>query len=146
MNLPTALKHGLLALTLSFGMVAYGGAVVAQTNPTPDLADQVGKDMKFDTVSAFPGSFGAKPGQKAGEGATLDQVAGRAISLMLQLMATVGIAVCIFGAYRMVTSMGNSGTLKKGQDAFLNAAIGTIVILLSYVIVAFIRDLILQVK
>lgn len=145
MNLPTALKHGLLALTLSFGMVAYGAAVVAQTNPTPDLADKA-LNMTFDTRNSFPGSFGAKEGQKPGEGATLDQVAGRVISLMLQLMATVGIAVCIFGAYRMVTSMGNSGTLKKGQDAFLNAAIGTIVILLSYVIVAFIRDLILQVK
>lgn len=144
MNLSTLLKHGLLTLLLSCGILAFGSMASAE-NPTPDLGDKAVK-MQFNTRDAFPGSFGAKPGQKAGEGATLDQVAGRVISLMLQLMATVGIAVCIFGAYRMVTSMGNSGTLKKGQDAFLNAAIGTIVILLSYVIVAFVRDLILQVK
>jgi hypothetical protein len=143
MNLPTTLKHGILALSLALGILSCASLVSAQTQ---DLADQVGKDMTFDTRDAFPGSFGAKPGQKVGEGATLDQVAGRVISLMLQLMATLGIAVCIFGSYRMVTSMGNSGTLKKGQDAFLNAAIGTIIILLSYVIVAFVRDLILQVK
>lgn len=142
MTLKTTLQSGLLALLLLCGLVASTPHVFAQ-NATPDLADQA-LNMKFDTTKAFPGSFGSKKGQL--EKKTLDDVAGRVISLMLQLLATVGIAICIFGSFRMVTSMGNSGALKKGQDAFLNAAIGTIVIIISYVIVAFVQDLILQVK
>ena len=143
MTLKTTLQSGLIALLLLCCLVTSSPLTLAQ-NAAPKVADQA-LDMTFNTRTAFPGSFGTKNGQQ-NQGATLDDVAGRVISLMLQLLATVGIAICIFGSFRMITSLGNSGALKKGQDAFMNAAIGTIIIIISYVIVAFVQDLILQVK
>jgi len=127
--------------------IALVGALWVSAAPSlaqDKVAEQATK-MQFRTRVAFPGSFGTGEGQQQSQ-TTLDGVFGKVISLMLRLLATLGIVVCIFGSWRMMTAMGNSGNLKKGQEAFMNAIIGIVIVLLSYVIVALVRDIILQVK
>lgn len=91
------------------------------------------KNMKFDTKAGLPGSIteGTQP-----------DFAGKVIAIMLQLVATVAIVVMIYGGVRMMMAQGSDTGIKKGQGAFLQAIIGTLIVLVAYILVSFIQTLV----
>lgn len=111
-------------------------------DPGKKLSEQL-KNQKFDTCGGLPGSVGCAPsGSPSGNNKTLLDFAATIIATMLKLLASVGVAVAIFGGIRMMTSTGNDQGIKKGQAAFVNAIIGIVIVLTSYIVISFVQGLI----
>jgi len=60
------------------------------------------------------------------------------INWMLGLMATIAFALCMYGGFLMVTAAGDDGKQKKGMTILKQAAIGLIIIGLSWLIISFV--------
>jgi hypothetical protein len=100
-------------------------------------------NMKFDTCKTLPGSAGCST-TGTGQPGTLSTFAGKAIGIMLQLVAVLGIAVAVYGGFRMIISQGNDTKIQKGTRAFTEAIIGIVIVLLAYVMISFIQGLIVH--
>lgn len=124
-------KGAVLAIILFvtlMGVVPY----VFADDPPPDMGSNV-RDMTFNTHDYLPNSAGDT---------NLSDFAGRVISIMLKLLASVGIAVMVFGGFKMITSQGNDTGLKKGQSAFMQAFVGIMIVLFAYIIISFVEGVI----
>jgi hypothetical protein len=99
-------------------------------------------NMKFDTCKTLPRSAGCPT--PTSTPSDLTGFAGKAIGIMLQLVAVLGIAVAIYGGFRMIISQGNDTGIKKGTSAFTQAIIGIVIVLLAYVMISFIQGLIVH--
>jgi len=99
-------------------------------------------NMKFDTCKTLPKTAGCST--PASTPPDLTSFAGKTIGIMLQLVAVLGIAVAVYGGFRMIISQGNDTGIKKGTKAFMDAIIGIVIVLLAYVIISFIQGLIVH--
>ena len=70
-----------------------------------------------------------------GTARTLPQLILAIIRLMLMIAGMIAVVFVIVGGYMYVTSAGNSEQAEKGKNTLVNAIIGIIVIVLSYVII-----------
>ena len=64
------------------------------------------------------------------------------INWMLALAGLVAVLFLIIGGFWFITSAGNEETAEKGKSTVINAIIGIVVIVLSYVIVTVISNLV----
>lgn len=59
----------------------------------------------------------------------------KAINILLGVAALIAVLFLVIGGFRYITSAGNDEQAKKGRNTIINALIGLVVIILSYVIV-----------
>ena len=70
-----------------------------------------------------------------GAGSTVTDVVLYFINLGLAVVGIICVAFIIFGGFRYVTSAGNDETAESAKKIILNAVIGLVVTILSYVVV-----------
>ncbi len=88
------------------------------------------KDLTVDTPEYAAAGCG---GQKsAGE------VATSIINVVLGFSGVIAVGVMIYGGFLFLSSSGDAGKVKRGQDAIKYGLIGLVVALLAYAIVAFV--------
>lgn len=68
-------------------------------------------------------------------------VANTVIGVVLGFMGVIAVGVMIYGGFLFLTSSGDAGKVKKGQDAIKYGLIGLVVSLLAYAIVAFVSGM-----
>ena len=64
----------------------------------------------------------------------------RIIQILLSLAGLIAVLVLIIGGFRYVTSFGNDDQVKQAKGMIINAIIGIIIIILSFVIVQVITN------
>lgn len=64
------------------------------------------------------------------------------IRIMLYLSGMIAVVFVIIGGYQYITSGGNEESAEKGRKTLVNAIIGIVIIILSYVIVNVIASLV----
>lgn len=65
------------------------------------------------------------------------QLVGRIIDAILGVIGSLALLMFIYGGLMWMTAGGNDQQIKKGRDALMWAAVGLVIIFLSYVIVRF---------
>jgi len=89
-----------------------------------------------DQVSTHLGQFGDLfPTSRIGTSCDAGGFIYEIILLMLTIAAGLAVLFLIIGGYWYITSAGNEEQAEKGQKTVVNAIIGIIVIVLSYVII-----------
>ena len=66
------------------------------------------------------------------------------INVLLGLAAVVAVLFLIIGGFWYITSAGNEETAEKGKNTAINAIIGLVIIILSYVIVNVVAGLVFK--
>jgi len=79
----------------------------------------------------------------SGSSTTVTSVITRVVQIALALAGLVAILFLIIGGFRYVTAGGNEETAEAAKKTILNAIIGIIVIILSYVILRVIENALL---
>ena len=105
-------KIVLIALTLLFLFVFGAAAVLAETEGLPNPLGEGNTDPRV--------------------------IIGNVIKAGLGIIGSLALAVFIFGGFPWVIAAGNDEKIKKGKDMIMWAALGLIVIFLSYALVTFI--------
>ena len=77
----------------------------------------------------FPSFFGV------GTSETVGQVIGSVIDLLLLFAGALAVLFIIIGGYWYIASAGNEEMSEKGKKTLINAIIGVVIIVLSYVII-----------
>jgi len=76
-------------------------------------------------------------------GATsVEELIETVIKLLLSVAFAIAVGFLIVGGYQYITSAGNEEQAEKGNKTLINAIIGVVIIVLSYVIVTVIVDLV----
>ncbi len=83
--------------------------------------------------SGLSSSFG-NAGSLSGSG-DLSTLIANVIRLALLFAGAIAVLFIIIGGYQYVTSAGNEESAEKGKKTLINAIIGIVIIVLSYVIV-----------
>lgn len=114
-------RAALIALILGFGLVTLT-AHAAPTGGFEGGLTAVGNSGNFtqDAIAADQGIVGA---------------IADIISILLAIAGAVAVLAIIYGGFLYLTSAGNEGQAKSGQQVVTYAIIGTIIIILSYVII-----------
>lgn len=126
MKIKKVLKYILpfLLLTVPFLAFAAGGAVQGGLNQ-------------------IQGPFGGVGGlAQATQNLTLTQLIVRIINIMLLLAGVVAVLFMVIGGYFYMTAAGNQEQVEKGKNTAVNAIIGLIIIILSFVIINVIVNLV----
>lgn len=71
-------------------------------------------------------------------------VAAGVINVFLGFLGIVAVVIILLGGFKYMTSMGNEDQIEKAKDMITAAAIGLIIILMSWAISKFVIDLIYQ--
>lgn len=64
------------------------------------------------------------------------------INWMLGLLSLIALVVCLYGGFNMVTAAGDEAKYKKGFKILQQAAVGLVIIGLSWIIVSFIFSIV----
>lgn len=75
-----------------------------------------------------------------GEQKSAGAVANAVIDVVLGFMGVIAVCVVIYGGFLFLTSSGDAGKVKKGQDAIKYGLIGLLVAVLAYAITAFVSS------
>ena len=78
---------------------------------------------------------------RVGSNCTLIDVIERLIAYVIWLAAPIFVILVIYGGYKIMFARGNTSKVKEGSQVILQAAIGYGVILISWGVVALIREL-----
>lgn len=81
------------------------------------------------------------PGLKCGD-TTVNGLLSTVISWLLGIAFAVAVLFLIIGGFWYITSAGNEETAEKGKNTAINAIIGIVIIVLSYVIVTVVSNLV----
>ena len=73
-------------------------------------------------------------------GNTFQMVLTRVISMLLVFFASLALLVVIWAGFRYLTSGGNAQRAEAAKKTFLNALVGFVVVLLSYVILKVVEN------
>ncbi len=103
----------------------------------------------INTCTVLPGSLGCPVKNANGSSNTtnaakpksLDDFVSTIIGIMLKFLASVGIAVAMYGGVRAMTG-GGDVAMKKGVSALTSAVIGIILVLISYTAITFVQSVI----
>lgn len=133
------MKTKLLAFMMmglaTFGSV--GGIAMAQTNGTTDYSN-AGGFGSTNGVSGIAGIVGTQnaTGNAANDG--LLQTVKRTINWVLGMLAVIALAVCLWGGFQMVTAAGDDKKYQAGFTILKQAAVGLIVVGVSWLVVSFV--------
>ena len=114
------------SIILSFGAVLFFSPVVVEAVTCPDGFTP--KDQLCVANNPFQGG-GIASAEKA------DVVVVQVIKTLLLVSGSLAILFIILGGFRYITARGNPEPLKKARASIVNAVIGLVVIVMSYVIV-----------
>lgn len=106
---------GALALVFSLPLFAF-----AQSNVQQGLSG-------IQSIFGFSGGLTSST--------TLKDLIINAIRLMLMFAGIIAVVFVIIGGYMYITSGGNAEQAEKGQNTVVNAIVGIVMIILSYVII-----------
>lgn len=111
---------------LFFIIIQTGLAIAAPTETTTNLTTTAqGGGLIKDTASA----------------ANLPTIIGKIVGAALSFLGVVFFVLIIYGGYMWMFSMGNEQTVGKAKDIIMAAVIGLVIVLLAYVITAYIGGL-----
>lgn len=117
---------GLATVFLFFIIIQTGLAIAAPTETTTNLTTTAqGGGLIKDTASA----------------ANLPTIIGKIVGAALSFLGVVFFVLIIYGGYMWMFSMGNEQTVGKAKDIIMAAVIGLVIVLLAYVITAYIGGL-----
>jgi hypothetical protein len=119
-------KTLLVAIVMGLGIFAWSTMVNAQ------LTTQVGKTTA--------GTFWVNSDK------TLIEVIKSFINRVLLLLSLIALAIALYGGFKMVTAAGDEGKYKEGFKILKQAAVGLIIVWLSWVIVSTVFWLVLSFK
>ncbi|MBI3952625.1 MAG: hypothetical protein HY336_01560 [Candidatus Doudnabacteria bacterium] len=96
-------------------------------------------------LTAFAATPGLNyPNQPTGlPGSNQDTATGwvtKIINIALAIVGILAVAYLIYGGFRYITSAGNQEAAEAGKKAIINAIVGLIIIILSYVIIIVIMN------
>ena len=120
-----------LVVLLSAPMLAVPALSHAQSGPNLGL-DQIQRDTNLPDWNVRQGS-GAD---------SVVLIITQVIKILLLIAGSVAILFIIIGGYQYLTSGANPDGAKKGKTTVVNALIGIIVIVLSYVLVTVVANLV----
>ncbi len=118
--------------TVKYLTATVGGLVV------PVLA--FAQNQVSDGLGNIQGSFGFSSPLTTAQ--TPAQLATQIINIMLLFAGIVAVFFIIIGGYRYLTAGGNSEQAESGRTSVVNAIIGVVIIILSYVIINVIVNLV----
>lgn len=120
------LLNSLVASVFCFSLIIAPLALAAET-----------ADECSESISAGVQCFGSEAfGQD--EAPSLISVVAGVINVLLGLLGLIFLIMIIYGGLTWMTSMGQEEKIKKAKQAITNAAIGLIIILVSYAVVNFV--------
>jgi hypothetical protein len=91
--------------------------------------------------SVIPQPFNAIPGTTSTNFST---IARMIIYILLGVTGLIAVLFIIYGGFRYITSAGNDETAESAKKTIINAIIGLVVVILSYVIVTVIGNALIQ--
>ena len=90
----------------------------------------------------LPQNIGCQPGQNCSVGSDINSLIRTVINWLLGIAFGVAVLFLIIGGFWYITSAGNEETAEKGKNTAINAIIGIVIIVLSYVIVNVVSTLV----
>jgi hypothetical protein len=91
--------------------------------------------------SGFASYFGFGGGGISSS-SSLTELIGNIIKIALTFAGAVAVVFVIIGGYQYITSAGNEEAAEKGKKTLINAIIGIIIIVMSYVVINVITNLV----
>jgi len=91
---------------------------------------------------AFKNTFDVTAGQKLEQ--TLPAQIGRIVQLFVSFAGVIMLVIVVYAGILWMTAGGNTENVEKAKKLLRNAIIGLIIVLLAYIIVAFINTLIVS--
>ena len=85
---------------------------------------------------------GLFPGSGLGGARTFGDLIYEIISIALFVAGAVAVVFVILGGYQYMTSAGNEEAAEKGKQNVINAIIGIVIIIMSYVIITVVANLV----
>lgn len=122
-----------LVVLLSTPMLAVPALSQAQSGPDLGLRDIQSKTQLPD--------WGIQQGSNQGASSVV-LIITSVIKILLLLAGSIAILFIIIGGYQYLTSGANPDGAKKGKTTVVNALIGIIIIVLSYVLVTVVSNLV----
>lgn len=123
------------------GLALFGGltSITLAQSPQPDGGFE--NANRFGSTVGVQGIQGVAGTNQAGNNAANDgllRTINKAINWILGMLAVIALAICLRGGFQMVTAAGDDGKYKKGLTILKQAAIGLIIVGISWIIVSFI--------
>ena len=87
------------------------------------------------SFAQLPNNIGCQPGQNCSAGSDINSFIRTVINWLLGIAFGIAVLFLIIGGFWYITSAGNEETAEKGKNTAINAIIGIVIIVLSYVIV-----------
>jgi hypothetical protein len=95
----------------------------------------------FFASAQLPNNIGCQPGQNC-SATSFTQLIRMVINWLLGISFGIAVLFLIIGGFWYITSAGNEETAEKGKNTAVNAIIGIVIIVLSYVIVNVVSSLV----
>lgn len=83
------------------------------------------RDLIPPSITGLPGNAGS----------TVTRELGTYINIFLGIIGIIAVAFLIIGGFRYITSAGDSEVAESAKNTILNAVIGLVIVILSYIIV-----------
>ncbi len=93
------------------------------------------------TYAQLPTNIGTTAGLRRDE-TSFSQLVTFVINIMLGIAFVVAVLFLIIGGFQYITSAGNEEAAEKGKGTVVNALIGIVIIILSYVMVNVVSNLV----
>ncbi len=103
------------------------------------MPGRAGADVKSG-LDAISGPFGG--GWTSVQ--TVPELIARVVSMLLFITGGIAVLFLIIGGYWYITSGGNEEQAEKGKKTLVNAIIGVVIVVMSYVIVNVVVDLVMR--
>ena len=121
-------------------LIAAGAAALSMVPGFGGMAFAVGSQLCNDLSAGTPEYAAAGCGAQQDVGTVAQSV----LQVVLGFLGVVAVGVIIYGGFLFLSSSGDAGKVKRGQDAIKYGVIGLIVILLASAIVAVVSGVIGQ--
>jgi amino acid transporter len=95
----------------------------------------------FVAMAQLPNNLGSTPGLRRDE-TSINQLITTVINWLLGIAFGIAVLFLVIGGFWYITSAGNEETAEKGRNTAINALIGIVIIILSYVAVQVVSRLV----
>lgn len=139
-----------LWIQTAFGQASTGAGSSSSGTTEKSFNQKLKEELlkPIDTCTVLPGSLGCATKDTSGTPSTndskpksLNDFINNIIEIMLKFLASVGIAVAMYGGVRAMTG-GGDVAMKKGVSALTSAVIGIVLVLISYTAITFVQSVI----
>lgn len=131
------MKTKLLAVMM-MGLAAFGSisGIALASNQTTNQWNQTAGFGNTNGVSWVSGISGTANAWQNAWTSNLLTTITKAINWILGMLAMIALVVCLWGGFQMVTAAGDDGKYKKGMGILKQAAIGLVIIGVSWMFVS----------